>query len=218
MMCRTHRGFTLIQRLIVVAIIGVLAAIAVPNFLQAQTRAKVARAIGDLKSLGNALEMYHTDMNQYPISQSGPRSLNALTTPVAYMGSVPSNPFRNTPLIDQTTNFVNNRTGTPVKQFSYEYTANDMFYHNQYRETGLTPLESIRRAPHGYILSAYPKDFNSTVHNYWIFMYGAIPGDQTSAGAASAGFGQAGSWESMMYSSENPNGAIVRTNTGAWPK
>ncbi len=66
-MCRTHRGFTLIELLIVVAIIGVLAAIAVPNFLQAQTRAKVARAIGDLKSLGNALEMYHTDMNQYPI-------------------------------------------------------------------------------------------------------------------------------------------------------
>ncbi|MGC9329227.1 MAG: type II secretion system protein, partial [Candidatus Hinthialibacter sp.] len=60
------KGFTLIELLIVVAIIGILAAIAVPNFLNAQVRAKVSRVYSDLRSLGNAIEMYALDHTNYP--------------------------------------------------------------------------------------------------------------------------------------------------------
>ena len=60
------RAFTLIELLIVVAIIAILAAIAVPNFLEAQVRSKVSRVKSDLRSVVTALEAYAVDRNDYP--------------------------------------------------------------------------------------------------------------------------------------------------------
>ena len=82
-------GFTLIELLIVVAIIGILAAIAVPNFLNAQIRAKVARTKADLKALGTAQEQYFIDHNNYAPAFK----LQALTSPVSYIASVPPDVF-----------------------------------------------------------------------------------------------------------------------------
>ena len=57
------KGFTLIELLIVVAIIGILAAIAVPNFLNAQTRAKIARGYADMKALSTSIQSLQADKN-----------------------------------------------------------------------------------------------------------------------------------------------------------
>ena len=68
MKLRTDRAFTLIELLIVVAIIAILAAIAVPNFLEAQMRAKVTRSLSDMRAVGVAIEAYLVDNNQIPMA------------------------------------------------------------------------------------------------------------------------------------------------------
>jgi len=87
---RKGKGFTLIELLIVVAIIGILAAIAVPNFLNAQTRARIARTNSDLRALSVALESYFIDRNKYPpnVTHLTVIDLKPLTTPVSYIAGV----------------------------------------------------------------------------------------------------------------------------------
>jgi len=82
-------GFTLIELLIVVAIIGILAAIAVPNFLNAQMRAKVANAEAGEKAFADANMMYRLDNGEFmPHFGAHPAWQNKyLTTPIAYMSS-----------------------------------------------------------------------------------------------------------------------------------
>ncbi len=85
-------GFTLIELLIVVAIIGILAAIAVPNFLNAQFRAKMARTYADLKAVQSAVAQYQMDRGWAPPDLGGEtadgKSYVPLTTPVAYLSSI----------------------------------------------------------------------------------------------------------------------------------
>jgi len=95
---REGGGFTLIELLIVVAIIAILAMIAVPNFLEAQTRAKVSRVRSDVRSLSVAEEAYFVDWNSYTNRDPGDswslmKGWRQLTTPVAYIANIPMDPF-----------------------------------------------------------------------------------------------------------------------------
>ncbi len=98
-----HKGFSLIELLIVVAIIGILAAIALPNFLNAQVRAKVSRSLSDFRSLSTAFETYHLDYNNYPpilnlipgfFGSTPSHAFIPLTTPVAYYSGPVDDPFQ----------------------------------------------------------------------------------------------------------------------------
>ena len=92
------RAFTLIELLIVVLIIAILAAIAIPNFMEFQTRAKVSRVKVDMRTIAIALEAYCVDEGTYP----GPQCdgvggiyhyIERLTTPIAYLTTSPTDPF-----------------------------------------------------------------------------------------------------------------------------
>jgi prepilin-type N-terminal cleavage/methylation domain-containing protein len=95
-----RRAFTLIELLIVIAIILVLIAIALPNFLEAQIRAKVVRVQGDQRTIYIAIEQYAIDRKTYmPYSSWGPHGtpgyFNVLTSPVRYLTNIDavSDPF-----------------------------------------------------------------------------------------------------------------------------
>lgn len=98
-----RQAFTLVELLIVVAVIAILAAVAVPGFLEAHTRARVARVRGDMTALRTALEIYRVDWNGYP---PGPFAFAPpfpevktylLTTPVSYLSAIPLDPFNQNP-------------------------------------------------------------------------------------------------------------------------
>jgi len=63
---KQRKGFTLIELMIVIAIIIILAAIAIPNYLRMTERARRSRVAGDFASIGTALEAYAVDWGKYP--------------------------------------------------------------------------------------------------------------------------------------------------------
>lgn len=65
---RNPRGFTLIELLIVVAIIGILAAIAIPNLLDAIERSRQKRTTGEIRTMCSAMQTFTVDYGGYPAS------------------------------------------------------------------------------------------------------------------------------------------------------
>jgi prepilin-type N-terminal cleavage/methylation domain-containing protein len=123
------KGFTLIELLIVIAIILILIAIALPNFLEAQARAKYVKSAGDCRALGQAVEAFRVDRNYLLIdiwdddstfgvlrlyelfgNIANPNKatrlmrdvMAPLTTPTAYIGEIPADPFLHDPKVRAT--------------------------------------------------------------------------------------------------------------------
>jgi general secretion pathway protein G len=100
---RLERGFTLIEIMVVVVIIGLLAAMIAPNLIGNIDRAAVSRARQDIRSIETALNLYRLDNFKYPSTEQG---LEALVTspgedvapnwkPGGYLRNVPNDPWNN---------------------------------------------------------------------------------------------------------------------------
>lgn len=73
----TERGFTLMELMVVIVILGVLASLVVPNLMGNKDRADRQKAVSDIVALENALDMYKLDNHRYPTTEQG---LEALIT------------------------------------------------------------------------------------------------------------------------------------------
>ncbi|HSH27008.1 MAG TPA: type II secretion system major pseudopilin GspG [Wenzhouxiangella sp.] len=101
---RAHAGFSLIEILVVVVIIGILAAVVVPRVMDEPDRARMTKARQDVQALVTALNMYKLDNFNYPSTEQG---LEALVRPPSgqppapnwkqggYVGNLPTDPWGN---------------------------------------------------------------------------------------------------------------------------
>lgn len=95
---RTERGFTIIELLIVMAILGMLAVMVAPNLFNQADSARRDAALSQISSLGSALDAYRLDVGQYPDSLEGlVRNTSGRTTwnGPYIRGNIPNDPWGN---------------------------------------------------------------------------------------------------------------------------
>ena len=110
-MNKTMSGFTLIEILIVVVILGILGAVVMPNILSRPDTARVQAAQTDLRALSQTLEIYRLDNFQYPSSEQGLESLVDRPSgfpepknwnPEGYLKKLPTDPWGSPYLYEKT--------------------------------------------------------------------------------------------------------------------
>jgi general secretion pathway protein G len=99
----THKiqGFTLIELVVVIAILAILATFVLPNFLSRPDQARVAKAQQDIKAMESALQLYKLDNFNYPTTSQGLRALSKKPEGArfwnkgGYMDRIPKDPWGN---------------------------------------------------------------------------------------------------------------------------
>ena len=97
---KNKKGFTLVELVVVIAILGILAGIAIPRFMDATASARGSKIVADLRTIDSAITMYYAKVGTTP-------TMSNLTTNGAYLASEPKPPVGDA--------IVTNSSGTAVK-------------------------------------------------------------------------------------------------------
>lgn len=106
---RYQRGFTLLEVMVVIVILGVLASLVVPNLMGNKDKADQQKVVSDLVALESALDMYRLDNNRYPTTEQGIQALVSKPTiqpeprnysKDGYIRRLPQDPWGRLPAIE----------------------------------------------------------------------------------------------------------------------
>ncbi|MBI4407589.1 MAG: prepilin-type N-terminal cleavage/methylation domain-containing protein [Candidatus Kerfeldbacteria bacterium] len=112
---KAKKGFTLIELLIVIAIIGLLATLAIVSLTTAQRKARDTKRIADVKQLQNAVELYYSEVAQYPLTDT----VTAFGATTADVDTVNSWPDFGTAISSYITNVPVDPTNTTTSVYTY---------------------------------------------------------------------------------------------------
>jgi type II secretion system protein G len=157
-MWRRGKGFTLIELMVVIAIILILALIAIPAYRNMQDRARKSRVQSDLRTLANALQMFFTDWNTYPVQEDADRlvadsgagaeltghgtinaegkvSATGERGPIVYIEKLPIDPFDPD---NGSYYYQSNPTGSSYVLYSQTSAPNEYIYRDSLGNAGVT--------------------------------------------------------------------------------
>ncbi|ACT08130.1 general secretion pathway protein G [Dickeya chrysanthemi Ech1591] len=92
-----QQGFTLMEIMVVIVIIGLMTTLIIPNIMGSKQRANIQKAKADISAIENALEMYHLDHNRFPEELEGLSALtaekNRASLSGGYVSELPKDPW-----------------------------------------------------------------------------------------------------------------------------
>ncbi|WP_174848551.1 type II secretion system major pseudopilin GspG [Yersinia artesiana] len=104
-----YKGFTLLEMMVIIIILGLLASLTIPSVMSSKNRADQQKALSDIAAIGNALDMYKLDNGYYPTESQGINSLvnKPIELPIpriypknGYIRRLPNDPWGNSYLIN----------------------------------------------------------------------------------------------------------------------
>ena len=99
---KNRKGFTLVELVVVIAILGILAGLAIPRFMDATASARGARIVADMRTIDSAIMMYNAKTGNLPVSKDAltiDKTTGGVTSAIKVLAAWPTPPTRQKSLL-----------------------------------------------------------------------------------------------------------------------